>query len=107
MKNFLLIMLTCLTVQVQAQQGASSYPVLLIPRTDEPGALLKYKLTAEERRLFKEIDSETAKLPPDADLSAYHAIAIRIGKRFGLGSRESVAFFTRTTFSQFEPETSH
>ena len=106
MKSFLLILLVCFSVQAQAQQGASSYPVLLIPRTADPDALLKHKLTADEKRLLKEIDSETAKLPLDADLTAYHAIAILIGKRFGLSSRESVAFFTRTTFSQFESETS-
>lgn len=103
MRKLLLIVLAWIILPVQAQQGSSAYPILSIPRSANPQPLLKYKLTEDEKRLFKEIDSETAKLPQDADLSAYHAIAVRIGKRYGLNSRESIAFFTRTTFSEFEP----
>lgn len=87
----------------QEHKAADAYPVLSIPRNAGTDALLKYKLAVEERKLFKEIDSATANLAADADLSAYHKIAAEIGSRHGLTASQSIAFFTRTTFGVFEP----
>ena len=80
------------------------YPILNVPRDEGDGALLDYKLTAQERELFKEIDSATAALPEDAPSEADHFVAARIGATKDLTRQQSIAFFIRTTFSMFEPD---
>ncbi len=89
-------------ITAMAESVLETYPILAIHRPDNSNALFRHKLTAHEKTLFKEIDSETAKLSPTADLSEYHDVAIRVGRRYGLTPDQSVAFFTRTTFSEFE-----
>jgi hypothetical protein len=79
-----------------------AYPILAIPKSTNSDALLGYKLTDRERSLFKEMDAEAGKLPASANLPAYHEVAIRVGKKYGLSAIQAVAFFTRTTFSEFE-----
>ena len=86
-----------------AEQSAASFPILAIQRSAGSDALLAHELTPEEQRLFKEIDARTAALPESSELSAYHEVAIRIGRHYGLSPAQSVAFFTRTTFGEFEP----
>ncbi|MDX6007969.1 hypothetical protein [Cupriavidus necator] len=98
----LLIALLVGPITAMAESVLETYPILTIPRSDNSDVLLRYKLTAREKTLFKEIDSETAKLSPTAELSEYHDVAIRVSRKYGLSTDQSVAFFTRTTFSEFE-----
>jgi|GEM_PF-6816641 len=92
------------TFPAQAGDGvAATYPILAIQRAASSDALLEHELTAAERRLFREIDAATARLPSGATLVDHHRVAVEIGARYGLDARESIAFFTRTTFSEFEP----
>jgi hypothetical protein len=91
------------SLECLAHGGAADFPVLSIQRSEDSNVLLGYQLTPKEKQLFKEIDTEAAKLPADAALSAYHQLAVRIGERYGLTPDQSVAFFTRTTLSEFEP----
>lgn len=101
--NFLTLFMLSFGTSGQAASPVDAYPILSIPRSASADALLKYKLTNEEKKLFKEVDRECAKLPKDAELDAYHKVAVEIGGRYGLTPDQSIAFFTRTTFSAFEP----
>jgi hypothetical protein len=78
-------------------------PVLKIRRAEGDEALLRHKLTADEKRVFGVFDKATAKLPKDTDLSDYHRVVVKLGEQFGLTPPESIAFWTRTTFMLFEP----
>jgi len=82
----------------------SQYPILAIPRSSGDQALLDYKLTTDEKRLFREMDSQTAALSKESDLAVYHEAVEQIGRKHGLDKRQSIAFWTRTTFSFFESE---
>jgi hypothetical protein len=77
-------------------------PVLEIRGSDGDDALLKYRLTEVERILFKEMDSATASLPEGAELAEYHRVVPAVGAGHGLSRQQSIAFWTRTTFSIFE-----
>jgi hypothetical protein len=81
----------------------SQFPILEIPRSAGDQALLDYKLTPDESKLFREIGEATGKLPEDAPATAYDEVAIDIGKKYGLTPPQAVAFFIRSTFSIFEP----
>jgi hypothetical protein len=87
----------------ESQLKPEDLPLLRFTRMDGADALLGYKLTAAEQKLFKEMDSTTAKLAEDAPLDAYHDAAAQIGGKYGLTRRQSIAFWTRATFSTFEP----
>jgi hypothetical protein len=78
-------------------------PVLDIRRSDGDDALLRHRLTEDERILFKEMDSATASLPEGAELDEYHRVVSAVGAGHGLSRQQSIAFWTRTTFSMFEP----
>lgn len=95
--------LSCVCLAVYAGDTLSTFPILAIPRTAGESALLKYELTPEERKLFKELDAQTAELPRNASTEAYRSVAANVGRRHGLSPEESYAFFMRTTFSAFEP----
>jgi hypothetical protein len=77
-------------------------PVLEIRRSVGDDALLEHRLTEDERTLFKEMDSATAALPAGTELAEYHRVVSAVGAGHGLGRRQSIAFWTRTTFSTFE-----
>lgn len=81
----------------------STYPILAIHKAAGESALLKHELTPEERKLFKEMDAQTANVPHNAPASAYRSIVTKVGQQHGLSPEESFAFFLRTTFSVFEP----
>jgi hypothetical protein len=100
---FIAAILTASCLSAISQMHQTEYPILAVPRSAGANALLSHKLTDQERRLFKEIDSETNKLPANAAPDAYYAVAASVGKRYGLSAKQSVAFFIRTTFSEFEP----
>jgi hypothetical protein len=85
------------------QLTAEQLPLLRFTQKDGEDALLRYKLTEVEQKLFKEMDSATAKLAEDAPLDANHDTVAQIGAKYGLGRSQSIAFWTRATFSIFEP----
>jgi hypothetical protein len=103
MKKFGLILFLALICAV-ATAGAIEeiYPVLKIQRAEGHNALLGYKMTAKEKKLFQAIDQKCARLPIKSELVEYHKVAIQVGKKYGLSRDQSIAFFTRTTFSKFE-----
>jgi hypothetical protein len=61
-------------------------------------------LTQDERLPFKEMDSAAAAHPSDANPALFHQVVSRIGAIDRLSLRQSGAFWTRTTFMLFEPE---
>lgn len=89
---------------VESQMTTSSrFPILSIERAAGDDALLGYKLTDEESSLFKKMDAAVVSLGQDIELEACHRAVIAIGKQHGLSEEQSIAFWTRTTFSMFEP----
>ena len=82
---------------------ADDLPLLRFTRQDGEDALLRYKLTEAEKKLFMEMDAAVVALPGDAPLELHHDAAVRIGARHGLTRSQSIAFWTRATFSVFEP----
>ena len=79
------------------------YPILAIQRSQSSEVLLRHQLNDAERALFQEMDQEAGQLPASARLDEYHAVAVHLGARHGLKPDQSIAFFTRTTFREFEP----
>ena len=79
------------------------FPVLRFDRKGSDDVLLGYQLTPQEQELFAEMDAATAEIDPDSELEAYYVIVIPLGERRGLSPPESIAFWTRTTLSSFEP----
>lgn len=77
-------------------------PILNIPPSAGDDALLHYELTPDEQQLFNLFDTAAGELPEDADLPEYHSIVAKLGQEFGLTPEQSIAFWTRTTFSMFE-----
>lgn len=86
-----------------AQPAAERFPILAIVRSEDSSILLQYTLTAEERRLSLAMDEAMGRLPDTAPREEYFRVAETLGAKFGLSDAESVAFFVRTTFSEFEP----
>lgn len=84
------------------QVNAEDLPLLRFTPHDGENALLAYKLTATEQMLFKKMDAATAELAKDSSLSAYHDAVAQVGAIHGLTRSQSVAFWTRATFSMFE-----
>jgi hypothetical protein len=79
-------------------------PILAIPRAAGDAALLSHALTADERRLFLKMDSACVQLPEDTELEGFHERVVGIGAEAGLSRVQSIALWTRVTFSLFEPE---
>lgn len=77
-------------------------PILHVRRSQGDDAFVSYKLTLDEQRVVKVFDQAIAELPDDADVSACHQMVAAIGEQFDLTPEQSVAFWTRTTFSIFE-----
>ena len=77
-------------------------PILKIKQEDGDQALLRYDLTDVEQTLFKEMDDATSKLPESSPLDQYHDVVATAGSKHGLSRRQSIAFWTRATFSMFE-----
>lgn len=79
-------------------------PVLEYVREDGDQVLLSHEMTYDERTLFQQMDEAVASASDDDDIEADYAIVEAIGSDNGLTRNQSVAFWTRTTFSIFEPE---
>lgn len=88
---------------VESPVIANDLPLLRFTRQDGEDALLGYKLTDAEKKLFKEMDAAVVALPADSPLEVHHDAASRVGAKHGLTRSQSIAFWTRATFSMFEP----
>lgn len=89
---------------VTLEMSASNlFPILRFDRKGSDDVLLAYQLTPKEEELLEELEAATAEIDPDAELEAYYEVVIPIGARRGLSAAESIAFWTRTTLSSFEP----
>lgn len=86
------------------QEGTMDLPILKIKSSNGDEALLHHELTEAELELFDEMDTATDALKAKSPLSSYHRIAIDVGSKHGLTSRESVAFWTRTCLMIFETD---
>jgi len=83
--------------------GNSEFPVLNYTRELGDQILLDHEMTSGERALFQEMDGAVASANNDDDIEADYAIVEAIGADHGLTRSQSIAFWTRTTFSIFEP----
>jgi len=92
----------CISGAAHGVDTQDTYPVLAIPRAAGTDSLLNHELTPKERALFNEIDVKTAQLPHNATSDQYRAVAVEVGRLHGLTPEQSIAFFVRTTFSEFE-----
>ncbi|MEY3297497.1 MAG: hypothetical protein RLZZ597_757 [Cyanobacteriota bacterium] len=81
----------------------TDFPILAHRRDAGDEALLNHQLTEKEQPVFREMDQATSGIAGDSDLDAYYQIVIPIGDRHGLSAPQSIAFWTRATFSTFEP----
>ena len=79
------------------------YPILKYSRDQNSDVLLQHEATDAERQLFKKMDSAVVALDDDVDLGQCYEVIIPIGRATGLSDEESIAFWTRMTFSEFEP----
>lgn len=82
---------------------AADFPILAFRRSQGDDVLVGYQLTPLESSLFREMDSAGLELPVDADLDRYYSVIVPIGAKHGLDAAQSIAFWTRTTLSSFEP----
>lgn len=82
---------------------AKMYPILKYTRDQSSDVLLQHEPTDDEKQLFKKMDSAVVALTGDADIDSCYEVIIPIGREAGLEEEESIAFWTRMTFSEFEP----
>ncbi len=91
-----------------AQGRTIGFPVLDYAREDGDQVLRSHEMTSDERTLFQQMDEAVASANNDDDIEADYAIVEAIveaiGSDNGLTRNQAVAFWTRTTFSIFEPE---
>ena len=87
-----------------AQGRTIGFPVLDYAREDGDQVLRSHEMTSDERTLFQQMDEAVASANNDDDIEADYAIVEAIGSDNGLTRSQSIAFWTRTTFSIFEPE---
>jgi hypothetical protein len=78
------------------------YPILNYSRDQSSDVLLQHEATDAEKQLFKKMDSAVVALQGDPSLEQCHAVVVPIGRDAGLNAEQSVAFWTRVTFSEFE-----
>lgn len=79
------------------------FPILKYTRDQSSDVLLKHEATDDEKLLFKKMDSAVVALTGDADIDRCYEVIIPIGREAGLEEEDSIAFWTRMTFSEFEP----
>ena len=81
----------------------TTYPILQYSRTHSSDVLAQHAATDKEKQLFQRMDSAVVALQDDPDLDMCYAAIIPIGAEAGLNEEQSIAFWTRMTFSEFEP----
>ncbi|OAI57932.1 hypothetical protein AYO47_00120 [Planctomyces sp. SCGC AG-212-M04] len=79
------------------------FPILGYSRDQSSDVLLKHKATEAEKQLFLRMDAAVVTLGEDPALDRCYEAIIPIGKSAGLREEESIAFWTRMTFCEFEP----
>jgi hypothetical protein len=79
-----------------------AFPILGYSRDQGSDVLLEHKPTDAEQQLFLRMDAAVVALKDD-DLDRCHKAAIPIGVSAGLDESDSIAFWTRITFHEFEP----
>jgi hypothetical protein len=79
------------------------YPILKYSRGQGSDVLLQHEANDAEKQLFTKMDSAVVAIEGDPSLEQCHAIVVPIGRDAGLNAEQSVAFWTRMTFSEFEP----
>lgn len=79
------------------------YPILKYSRNQGSEVLLQHQATEAEKELFKKMDAAVVALGDDTELDACYEVVVPIGQHAGLSDEESIAFWTRMTFSEFEP----
>jgi hypothetical protein len=89
--------------ETSGMSAPDMYPILEYSRNQSSDVLLQHEATNSERQLFKQMDSAVVALDDDADLDRCYEVIIPIGRKAGLSEKESIAFWTRMTFSEFEP----
>ena len=89
--------------ETKPTKGAQTYPILRFSRDQGSDVLLRHEATDAEKQLFKKMDSAVIALKGDADLDRCHEAIIPIGREAGLEEEDSIAFWTRMTFSEYEP----
>ena len=89
--------------EVMPAKGTQMYPILKYTRDQSSEVLLKHEATDDEKRLFKRMDSAVVALTGDTDIDRCYEVIIPIGREVGLDEEDSIAFWTRMTFSEFEP----
>ncbi len=79
------------------------YPILKYSPTQGSEVLLQHQATDAEKELFKKMDAAVVALGDGTELDACQEVIVPIGRHAGLSDEESIAFWTRMTFSEFEP----
>ena len=81
-------------------------PILNIKPSQGQAALLAYNLTEKEKMVFQDMDKASSPVPesqnPEQDLENVYKVIVPIGAKYGLDRNQSIAFWTRVTFSLFE-----
>ena len=85
-------------------KSSTRFPVLKYSREEGDQILLNHELTSDERELFRQMDAAVAAADNKDDIGADYAIVETIGADHGLTRNQAIAFWTRTTFSMFEPD---
>lgn len=86
-----------------AEEVRDLYPVLAIPRSADRSALVAHRLTEDEQALFDAMRSAIETLPKHSGLDRHRDAVIPVGRRHGLTPEQSMAFYLRTMFNDFEP----
>ena len=79
------------------------FPILKFRPEDGDDILLEHSLVEKEQSLFEEMDEATADTLENSELEVYYRVIVPIGLAHGLNKTQAIAFWTRTTFSMFEP----
>lgn len=90
-------------VETKPAIAVQMYPILKYSRDQRSDVLLQHKATAAEKHLFKKMDSAVVALKGDPGLDRCYEVIVPIRREAGLGEKETIAFWTRMTFSEFEP----
>jgi hypothetical protein len=76
-------------------------PILQYSPDQGDEQLLSHQMTDDENALFSELDAASAAVESD-ELDAIYQVIVPLGAAHGLSANETIAFWTRSTFSMFE-----
>jgi hypothetical protein len=78
------------------------YPILEYQPDQCSKVLWDHEPTTVEEELFQAMQAEVFKLPEWSSLQDAHKVIIPVGKKAGLSPQQSIAFWTRMVFCEFE-----